>query len=78
MAVRSLAGRMLDGAARLNELRWPTIAFDELGGSAVESVVAHPLAEDRLADVVAHLRTWASAVKAAAAALEQAEVRHAD
>jgi hypothetical protein len=76
VAVRTLAGRMFDGAARIDELLWPTIDSDELGGSAVESVVAHPLASDRLADVVDRLRTWAATVRTAAADVERADLQN--
>jgi hypothetical protein len=69
---------MLDRADRLDEFRWPTLASDALVGSAVNSATALHVAEDRLAGVVAHLRTWAATVRAAATAVEQAEVRHAD
>jgi hypothetical protein len=54
------------------------MASDALVGSAVSSTTALHVAEDRLADVVAHLRTWAATVRAAATAIEQTEVRHAD
>jgi hypothetical protein len=76
--VKALAERVLDGADRLDEIRWPTVASDALAGSTVGSAIADPAAEERLADVVAHLRTWATAVRAAVAALERAEVRHAN
>ncbi len=75
-AVRALADRVLDGGNRLDEIHWPTLASDALAGSTVSAATASPAAEDRLADVVAHLRTWASAVRASAAAIEQAELHH--
>ncbi len=75
-AVRALADRVLDGADRLDEIRWPTMASDALAGSAVGAATASAAAEDRLADVVARLRTWASAVQASVAAIERAELRH--
>ena len=76
-AARALAERVLDGADRLEEIRWPTMPSDALAGSTVGSAIADPATKDRLADVIAHLRTWATAVQAAATALEGAEVRHA-
>jgi hypothetical protein len=77
-AVRAIADRVRDGADRLDETRWPTLASDALVGSAVSSATAVHVAEDRLADVVAHLRAWAATVCAAATAVEEAEARHAD
>ncbi len=76
VAVRAMASHVLDGAARLDELHWPTISSDALAGSAVESVVALPLAADRLADVVGRLRTWAATVRAAAADVERADLQN--
>jgi hypothetical protein len=77
-AVRAKAGRVLECADRLDEIRWPTLASDALVGSAVSSATALSSAEDGLADVVTHLRSWATAARAAATAVEQAESRHAD
>jgi hypothetical protein len=77
-AVRALAERVLDSADRLDEIRWPTVASDALAGSTAGSAIADPAAEERLADVVTHLRTWATAVRADAAAMERAEMGHAN
>jgi hypothetical protein len=77
-AVRTLAERVLDGADRLDEIRWGTMPSDALIGSAVGPAVAEPVFEQRLAECVAHLRTWATAAQAAATAMERAELRHAD
>jgi hypothetical protein len=76
--VHALAQRVLDGAEVLDEIRWPTMARDALMGSSVGPATAIPEVEERLADLVAHLRTWASAARTAAAALEQADVNHVD
>ena len=77
-AVRLNADQVRDGADRLDEIRWPTLASDALVGSAVSSAAALPVAQDRLADLIAHLRSWNTAVRAAATAVEQAEAHHAD
>jgi hypothetical protein len=77
-AVRLNADQVRDGADRLDEIRWPALPSDALVGSAVSSAAALPVAEDRLADLIAHLRSWTTAVRAAATAVEQAEAQHAD
>ncbi|WP_140691982.1 DUF7162 family protein [Mycolicibacterium hodleri] len=77
-AVRALADSILDDAARLHEIHWPTMGSDALAGSSVSAATKCSVAEDRLADVVAHLRTWASAVGVSVAAIEQAEMDHDD
>ncbi len=77
-AVRGLADSVLDGADRLDEIYWPTVASEALAGSSVSAATTSPAAEDRLVDVVAHLRSWASAVRASALAIEQAELHHQD
>jgi hypothetical protein len=75
--VRALAQRVLDGADRLDEIHWPTLSSDDMTGSAVGRATTAALLEDRLADVVAHMRTWAAEAQASATALDQAELRHA-
>ena len=77
-AVRAVADEVLGGADRLGEIRWPSLALDELAGSSVERAAACSAAEDRLADVVAQMRSWAAATRAAATAIPGAEARHAD
>lgn len=77
-AVRANADQVLERADRLDEIHWPTLASGALVGSAVSSATALSSAEDRLADVVAHLRSWTTAARAAATAVEQAEAHHAD
>jgi hypothetical protein len=76
--VRALAQRVLDGAEALDEIRWPTMAHDALMGSSVGAATAIPQVAERLADLVAHLRTWASAARTAANALERADLNHVD
>lgn len=77
-AVRAVTDEVLDGADRVSEICWPTMDFDDLPGSAIERSAACSVAEERLADVVAQMRSWAAAARAAAAAVPGAEVRHAD
>jgi hypothetical protein len=75
--VRALAKRVLDGADVLDETRWSTVASDALTGSAVERAAAASCLEDRVADVVGAMRTWAAAALSAAADLQQADQRQA-
>ena len=77
-AVWALADRVLDDAARLDEIHWPTMDSDALTGSCVSAATRDSVTEDRIVDLVAHLRTWVSAVRASVAAIEQAERHHED
>ncbi|MBJ7341344.1 hypothetical protein [Mycolicibacterium sp.] len=72
-AVLAIADQVLDGADRLDEIHWPTITSASLMGSSVGAAAASSGPADRLADIVVHLRAWASAVRASASAIEQAD-----
>lgn len=74
---RTLAERVIEGADRLCEIRWPSLDPADLPGSATVVACAPELAEGHLADVVAGMRTWAAAVCASVAAIERAEFGHA-
>lgn len=76
-AVRAFAERVLDGADRVDEIPWATSASDDLPGSAIAACAASGLIESRIADVVAHMRTWAASAKATATAVQRADLRHA-
>ena len=73
--VRARAQRVLDGADALDELRWPTISSVDLPGSAVGRACSGSGLEDRLADVVTGMRTWAATAQAATVAVEQSDLR---
>ncbi|WP_284233904.1 DUF7162 family protein [Mycobacterium antarcticum] len=75
-AVRALADRVLDGADRLDEIRWPTLASAAVAGSAVGAATEAGSVQDRVADVAARMRTWASAVQTSVASIERAELDH--
>ncbi|MDT5155117.1 MAG: hypothetical protein QOI01_6850 [Mycobacterium sp.] len=76
-AVRALAESVLDGANHLDAIHWPALSSEGMSGSSVLPAAACPSAEDRLADVVAHMRTWAAAARAAAGAVQLAEEQQA-
>ena len=75
--VRALADCVLDGADRLGEIRWPTLSSDAMTGSSTQRAAASSRTEERLANVVAHMRTWAVAARASAAAIHRAEMLQA-
>ncbi len=77
-AVRSIAERLLVGAARLEEIRRPTMAPDDLPGATVAAAATPEVVADLIADLVAQMRTLAASAKASAAAVERAGLRHAD
>jgi hypothetical protein len=72
--VSARAQRVLDGADALEEMRWPAMSSADLSGSAVERACTGSCLEDRLADVVTRMRTWAAAARAAAVAVERADL----
>jgi hypothetical protein len=76
-AVRSIADRLLESAARLDEIRCPTMASDGLPGATVAATATPDVVADVIADLVAQMRTWATSAKASAAAVERAGLRHA-
>lgn len=75
--VRAIADSVLDGADLLDQIDWPTIDSNDMVGSSALQSAASSLTEERLADVVAHMRTWAVAAQASAAAIHRAEARQA-
>lgn len=76
-AVRSLAGKVLESADRIAGINWATMESNSMAGSSVARAAPSPLIEQRVADVVAHLRTWAAAAQASATAIDAAQSRHA-
>lgn len=72
-AVRAGVAGVLEGADRLDEIRWPTMPSDAMPGSEVERAAASPAVEDRLAAVVAHMRTWSVASLASVGEVERAD-----
>ena len=77
-AVRAAADGVLDSAARLDEIHWPTIDPAALPGSTVGPAAADTLAARHLAEVIVHMRSWAAGARAAAGAVGTAEARAAD
>jgi hypothetical protein len=76
-AARSIADRLLEAAARLDEVHCPPMASDDLPGATVAATATPDVVADLIADLVAQMRTWATSAKASAAAVEQAGRRHA-
>lgn len=74
--VRALAKRVLEGADALDEIRWPTVNSVDLPGSAAGRAAAAPELADRIADVVAHMRTWAAAAQSSTEVVLEADARH--
>jgi hypothetical protein len=76
-AVRAVAQRVLDGADALDGIRWYTLNPVDLAGSAAGRATDASELADRIADVVAHMRTWAAAAQSATEAVLAADARHA-
>jgi hypothetical protein len=76
-AVRSIADPLLEGAARLGEVRCPATPSDDLPFATVPVTATPDVVADLIADLVAQTRTWARSAKASAAAVERAGRRHA-
>ena len=75
--VRALAQRVLDGADALDDVGWPVDVAEDLAGSAIAATVATIGLEDRVVDVAAAMRAWATATSSATAGLRHADERHA-
>lgn len=76
-AVRAVAKEVLEHADRLDGMQWPTLRSDEMTGSAASRAASSRVTEERVADVVAHMRTWAAAAQTSATAIDDAQWRHA-
>ena len=75
--VRALARRVLEGADALDDIGWPVDTGEDLAGSAIAATVATIGLEDRVVDVAAAMRAWATATSSATAGLQRADERHA-
>ena len=75
-AVRALARQVGDAADRVDDIGWPTLESHAIAESAVSAAARHPLIEERVADVVARMRTWAATAEASATAIDAAQRHH--
>jgi hypothetical protein len=74
--VLAVADRLLDGADRLDGMRWRAARSEETIGSAVEASAPVAPVDDPVADVVAHVRTSAISAKPTPAVGERSGWRH--
>jgi hypothetical protein len=77
-ALRAAADHLDTTADQLSEISWPAIEPAALAGSAVSAAATSARPSAQTSDVIAEIRGWVVAVRAAATEFERAELRSAD